>query len=73
MTPYQNFVSENNETVKRMILGAVQDVAGDLFGKELDRGLVDTSLKDGVVTIEEMVAAFESSLRFHAKMPKPPL
>ena len=53
---------------KRRILGLVIDVVADLMyydrkeDDDLPRGAIETAIKDGVITVDDMVAKFRAEL-----------
>lgn len=59
----------SDDDIKVHILASIDDGVSDLLyydrkeDEDLPRGVIEDAVRDGVVTVEEMVAQFETSLR----------
>lgn len=60
---------DSEDDIKEMILDTVDDGVSNLLyydrkdDEDLPRGAIDDAVRDGAITIEDMVAKFEKSLR----------
>jgi hypothetical protein len=62
-------IATEDDGRKELILVTVDDLVGDLLfydrkeDEDLPRGVIEEAIREGVVTIAEMVARFEAALR----------